>query len=209
LVESQILRLKYNTNFTTSWFLVRGGVTLGADGNPKLAKGSCDTTPLTSLRSRNATQGPLSHAYLDAARAPSTNVPLLGDGATNGMLSLALGPHVAGAPTVLSFTAGPALTSNLQTPWFNGTPREGAAGWWATWNRNVRQDYRGLAPVHAGVANLAFADGSVRAFRDTNNDGYLNNGFAPASGGGFTDSTLELPPEDVMSLYSLDARLLP
>lgn len=207
LVESQILKLKYNTNFTATWFLVRGGVTLGADGNPKLAKTSCDPTPLVSLRSRNATRGPLSHAYLDAAKAPSSNVPLLGDGATDGALTLALGPHAAGTPATLSFTAGPVLTSTLQTPSFNGVPRDGATGWWSTWNRQVRQDYRGLAPVHGGVANIVFGDGSVRSFRDTNKDGFLNNGF-PA-GGGFADAAVELAPEDVMSLYSLDARLLP
>ncbi len=209
LVESQVLKLKYNTNFTATWFLVRGGVTLGPDGNPKLARASCDPTPLLSLRSRNATHGPLSHVFLDAAKAPSTNIPLLGDGASNGALSLALGPHFAGVPTVLSFTAGPVLTSNLQTPWLNGVPRDGATGWWATWNRQVLQDYRGLAPVHAGIANIVFADGSVRSFRDANKDGYLNNGFPAASGGGFADAIVELAPEDVMSLYSLDARRLP
>ena len=71
------------------------------------------------------------------------------------------------------------------------------------------QDYRGLAPVHAGTANVVFADGSVRSFQDENKDSYLNNGFAAVAGSGFLDDGVELPPEDVMSMYSLEARLLP
>ena len=64
------------------------------------------------------------------------------------------------------------------------------------------QDYRGFAPVHAGAGNILFADGSVRTFSDLNKDGYLDNGF-------IADALPDLPPEDVMSLYSLTAELLP
>ena len=56
---------------------------------------------------------------------------------------------------------------------------------------------------------MLFADGSVRAVVDENDDGYLNNGFTAASEAGFADDQVEIPPEDVMSLYSLQARLLP
>ena len=113
----------------------------------------------------------------------------------------------------VSFTDGPGDTKTklpAPSPSFpTPTPREGATGWWAYWNNRypdtkVLQDYRGLAPVHGGAANLLFADGSVRSFFDLNHDGYLDNGLLGATG-----SMIELPPEDVMSLYSLDARLLP
>ena len=89
-----------------------------------------------------------------------------------------------------------------------GTPGGGPTGWWAVWNRQVLQDYRGFSPVHGGVANLLFADGSVRPIKDENDDGFLNNGF-DAVAGGFADDRLDLPPTDVMSLYSLDANPLP
>jgi prepilin-type processing-associated H-X9-DG protein len=71
----------------------------------------------------------------------------------------------------------------------------------------VLQDYRNFAPVHNGVCHVLFADGSVRPLADANRDGCLNNGF-PA-GGGFADDRIEMPPEDVAGLYSLEAKLPP
>ena len=68
-------------------------------------------------------------------------------------------------------------------------------------NRIYLQDTRGWAPVHAGSLNLLMADGSVSVFEDLNGDHLLNPGFAvptgqkrPASGAGFRDGTVELPP---------------
>jgi prepilin-type processing-associated H-X9-DG protein len=60
--------------------------------------------------------------------------------------------------------------------------------------------------VHRGSANLLFADGSVRSYRDTNDDGHLNNGFNASANTPFTDPTVELPEDEVYSLYSLNAK---
>ena len=35
------------------------------------------------------------------------------------------------------------------------------------------QDWRDMAPTHAGNCNVLFADGSIRSFKDLNKDGYL------------------------------------
>jgi prepilin-type processing-associated H-X9-DG protein len=60
------------------------------------------------------------------------------------------------------------------------------------------------------VCNLLFADGSVRPVIDENEDGLLNNGFDPATvpSSGFRGDSVELPLEDVVSLYSLQAETL-
>jgi prepilin-type N-terminal cleavage/methylation domain-containing protein/prepilin-type processing-associated H-X9-DG protein len=202
LIENEVMKKKYNTNYAASWYLVRSGVVLGADGNARLAQPACGN----SLMSRNTTMGPLQLAFLDAAKVPAANVPLMGDATTVGALSQNLGPYTAGEPLAKSFTSGPVMISTMQPPAVaSGTPHDGAGGWWAIWNKFVLQDFRGFSPVHAGACNLLFADGSVRSVVDSNNDGYLNNGFPPSIATGFADDLVELPPEDFMSLYSLKA----
>jgi prepilin-type processing-associated H-X9-DG protein len=72
---------------------------------------------------------------------------------------------------------------------------------------NHLQDYRDIGPVHGGTANILFADGSVKTFKDQNGDGYLNPGFQlpttltedEKAAIGYTDSLVELPPAEVFS----------
>jgi prepilin-type processing-associated H-X9-DG protein len=69
------------------------------------------------------------------------------------------------------------------------------------------QDWRDMAPTHAGQCNVLFADGSIRSFKDLNGDGYLNPGFnidataaqTTLDAVGYRDAKVELPPEQVFS----------
>lgn len=206
VIATRILKQHYNTNYTASWFLVRGGVNLDSNGN--IIKSNTDAAcNSTSLAQRYNTQGPLKRARADAALSASF-VPLLGDGAE----SLATMPFTAGrleqgSALARSMTSGPVkvadMTSAAVTGFGNPTPQ---ATWWAYWNRQVAQDYRAFSPLHRGTCNILFADASVRTFTDGNKDGLLNNGFATAD---FADAEVELPPEEVSSLYDVTARLLP
>jgi len=203
LIEQEIFAKDYNTNFTASWFLVRSAPILDASGNLAASKPGCGA----GLENRNSSAGPLRITQIDTALAPSSSIPLLGDGAGVSPLLQPIGSNVAGSLTVPPFTHGPVLVSNLQVPTFsNGTPRGGANGWWAVWNKGVLQDYRAFAPVHRGTCNMLFADGAVRGVQDSNGDGLLNNGFAASPNSGFASNEVELAPNTFMSLYSLRAR---
>ncbi len=83
---------------------------------------------------------------------------------------------------------------------------------------SILQDYRDFGVPHRGNCNILFADGSVRAYKDINGDGYLNPGFkltTPAAGAdgisgnsddnfnpaatGYTAAQVELPREEFFS----------
>jgi len=203
LVERLIYLKHYNTNYTASWFLVRSEVLLTSSGNLRAVKASCGR----SLVSRNSTAGPRRREVRDRSPAASSFVPLLGCGAAAGTLSAVLGRLPPGTSLAKTMTNGPVMKTTMERPanFASGTSQTGPDGWWATWSSTL-QDYRGFAPVHRGVCNLLFADGSVRAFVDENRDGLLNNGFPASAEFGFSGSQVELLEGEVFSRWSLQGR---
>ena len=201
-IEQRIYDKHFNTNYVSSWFMVRSEPLLDASGNLAQRVPGCGT----DIKSRNSTVGPLHLATVDASGVPASIIPILGDAASVGMLSHSFGPHKTGTPISASLTGGPVLIATMQVPTFSGgTPKTGAAGWWGVWAKQTMQDYRAFATVHRGVANVLFADMSVRTFKDENADGFLNNGF-PAGVAGLASDVVEIPAKEFESHYSLRER---
>ena len=206
LIEEEILKKHYNTNYTASWFLVRGAVLVDDSGNLRARSSSCALTGdnETDIKSQRATAGPLMQSWLDGGQAPSSLLPLLGDGRAAAPLAADFGPFRSGSMTVHPFTGGPVLKDTMLVPTFtSGTPYRGAGGWWKVWTHDTLQDYRAFAPVHAGVCNVLMADGSVGNYVDQTRDGYLNNGFTLLGTSGFTSTEIELPEDEVFSAWCL------
>jgi prepilin-type processing-associated H-X9-DG protein len=202
-VEQAIVLKSFNTNYTASWFFVRSEILVDPAGNLRNSKVGCSLPP--SLTNRVSTRGPLKRPQVDTSTTPASLVPLLGDGASSTLtLSDTVGDLERGSMLVIPFTRGPVLpvsgTYGAEFDPPGGFTLASKAIWWPVW-RSCVQDYRQFAPVHRQSCNILFADGSVRSFSDSNDDGYLNNGF-PASGG-FGSTEIELPVNDVVSTYNL------
>jgi prepilin-type N-terminal cleavage/methylation domain-containing protein/prepilin-type processing-associated H-X9-DG protein len=208
IVEKLLYDEYYNTNYVASWYLVRSGPRLDKDGNLKTEKPGCGP----SLKSKHSGLGPMTLRYLDNSGFPASTIPLLADGATVGFSPQPIGEHPAATGLAMSFTKGPVLPATLEAPTFpsptpkNSDPSGGVIGWWEVWAKSAIQDYRGFAPVHGGVCNVLFADGSVGTVRDANQDDRLNNGFPANPASGFADDVVELERKDVTSVYSLGDR---
>lgn len=202
IIKEKIFDKFYNTNYTATWFLGRGGVNLDSSGNLKASR-SCGDAGLSltaKILSRNYTKGPLKSVHMSAANV--TTVPLIGDAqSTTQTLVDPVGQHPSGAALTPTITGGPRLGTTLAVPGPYGNPTPPST-WWAQWGRQTLQDYRAFAPLHRGSCNILFADGHVGSFVDTNDDGFLNNGFN-VPGSEFSDAVEEFSPDEVDSYFSL------
>ncbi|KAA5540993.1 DUF1559 domain-containing protein [Roseiconus nitratireducens] len=224
LVAKKVLGNGYNTNYAASWFLLRTEFNLNDNGNPAAVTGACTST---DRRGTNLTIGPLKMQFLDGAKTPASTVPMLCDATPSGYLSASVGPFPAGTLYATPIVGGPIgnvinidTTGDgnpdspspyyLQTPDFPaGTPRTGVTGWLKQWNFYTRQDYRGIMPLHAGVANCLMADGSVQQLYDSNGDQYINNGFDVPTGPGrllWTSNKQEIDSLKLASFHSLKSK---
>jgi prepilin-type N-terminal cleavage/methylation domain-containing protein/prepilin-type processing-associated H-X9-DG protein len=200
VVEDEVLKAGFNTNYAASWYLVRGGALVDGSGSVITPSGCT-----ASLKERSSTTGPLKEIDCDKGRLRTTTVPLLGcANSAFGVLSQSLGSFQSGATVAVSFTDGPVLKTTMVAPSISaGGQVGGASGSWAIWNKQTLQDYRGFAPVHQRTCNILFLDGGVRTLVDVNRDGLLNNGFPASSTNGFQDSTVEIGSDQIRSQWNV------
>lgn len=192
LVFEKVLSKHYNTNYTASWFLARGGLRLDTNYEPVPADAGCSS----NIIAKNVTEGPLRITDIEKSEIAASFIPLLADGGIDNTLALPVSLSdklPAGTPTAVAMSGGPRIRTDLSVP---GTFT------WAIWAKGTRQDYRQFQPVHKNACNVLFADGSVRSFQDLNSDGVLNNGFA-AIANAYADNAVEMRYDEFASLYSL------
>ena len=234
IVDQYMLQQGYNTNYAASWFLLRTEFNLDESGNLLLEDPSCESSPgsgvdsagrsLMDPRGRHVTRGPLRSNYLINGGAPASTIPFICDASPTRIINGDIGKDVPGGSysvtpivgvpignrqmidTDSDGTADSPNTHFMTVPSFpSGHPREGSTGWLKVWNHDTRQDYRGIAPLHQGVAHVLMSDGSVQSLFDSNRDGYINNGFDPVTGAGFSliAGESETGPLTLASFYSL------
>jgi prepilin-type N-terminal cleavage/methylation domain-containing protein/prepilin-type processing-associated H-X9-DG protein len=202
-VFEHLVKKGYNSNYATSWFLVRSAPALTSvdNGNNILTTYG----PGKFIKGLAGSQGPLTRRRLDSSFHSSSIIPLMFDSNVGdqkeAFLVSNLGDYAqAGERLCESFSDGPShlVSGDTWASWGNGkaphdttavTVHDSATGTSiylteqpppsvaGTYPWTDLQDYRDIGPWHAGNANVLFGDGSVRTFKDQNKDGYLNPGF--------------------------------
>ena len=221
--ERETAEAGYNTNYATSWHLVRTAPLLKGNGGVATTVGG-----LKDWYNSSGIQtcvGPLTVRALDNGDVPANALAFMGcatqgdvdqssfqgDGILPETISESLG-LVAGSPAAESFNDGPAFSDGSAAVKLVGSGTEmkdfqvsftkkGEVG-----QANViLQDTRDWFAYHAGSVNVVFADGSVRALEDLNGDGFINPGFAVDPGSatfvntGYTSSETEVDPWELFS----------
>lgn len=191
----------FNTNYATSWFMVRSAP-LPSDPNNISDLKEWWQGSATSAVQRTA--GPLTTSALDSGQVPASAIAMIGCGTRGDVTATKRDGELAGAipapynlslgaPAAESFNDGPSVVDagKVVTAGDASAPTtlddlrasplltEGATG-----DNLYHQDTRDMRAYHSKSLNVVFADGSVRSFVDVNNDGFINPGFDVSSATG-------------------------
>lgn len=214
-VNENLIVKGYNTNYASSWHMVRSG--------PSIDTG----VTIGNMKDFNNSTGPLTITLVDAAIVPSSAITMLGcadkgdtaEATLSASINLTLGLK-KGVPLAESFNDGPSFfdpNDNKVKVAPTGTtlaaltpvrlPRSGdvvSAANIANYTGSAGtdlflQDTRDWQAYHSRRVNILFADGSVRGIYDVNKDGYINPGFPVPTGSdpevtGYTDGRCEVNP---------------
>jgi prepilin-type N-terminal cleavage/methylation domain-containing protein/prepilin-type processing-associated H-X9-DG protein len=215
----QVVVEGYNTNYASSWHMVRSEPIFFNNGTAGGLKDwwSSGANPVQRCL------GPMTLRQLDAGDVPAPAIALLGcgtqgdvnqssgtgDGILDKNIDAVLG-LVQGVPVAESFNDGPSVSngSNAILLADGGTPRTAFLN--QTYGKvgeagvpgQFLQDTRDWYAYHSANVNLVFADGSVRSIEDVNKDGYINPGFvvdgtATSVATGYLSSEIEANPWDL------------
>jgi len=223
-VRTNLILKGYNTNYASSWHMVRS------------APGLVNGLTAGNLKNFLPTAGPLRTSMLDAAAVPSTAIAMLGCGDKGDDAEAKLLVTVT-PPTSLRLTVG----SNLAEVFNDGpsyvapsnkiaiVPTGTPLAWLVPGRLPIEgeinssdQVYTGSASIplvlqdtrdwrawHGGYLNVSFADGSTRKLYDANGDGYINPGFSVPAGAnveiyGYKDNRCEVNPWDMYTGTFID-----
>jgi prepilin-type processing-associated H-X9-DG protein len=211
VLNELLLKKGYNTNYAAGWFLVRTDVNIDRSGALINSRNGCQK----SQKERSCTIGPLIQARIGGAKVPANIIPIMGCGALadkgENNLTEPIGDYPVGTPLSASYTPGPRDKTSLGVPQITGGG-SGPSRWWGPWNATL-QDYRNFGVIHGGPTggscNILYVDGNVQSFVDTNNDGFLNNGYPASTVTGYADDSVELPPAMIYSGWSIDSIRIP
>lgn len=238
-VVEHIMDKGYNSNYASSWFLVRGGPALS------FVSGNVVYPDVSVIKGLAGTKGPLSRATVEQGYHPSSMIPLMFDANVGDTKEAILEDNLVSADGRVygrrgdraceSFNDGPVrnqplMTSFANMAWGKGGDvmviEPGVTNLYAIEQPPVGtvvdypwpnlQDWRDIGPTHAGSANILFADGSIRVFKDTNRDGYLNPGFeidpaiteAQVASTGYRPGPVELSPTQIFNGVFVDKQTL-
>lgn len=217
-VRENLVEKGYNTNYASSWHMVRS------------TPGTNNGLTVGSLKDFLNTGGPMPMGLLDLAMIPSNTIPMLGCGdkgdTAEATLVDSVSPRlrlVRGVVLAESFNDGPSYynaVSGKIIPVPTGTPIEWLSPSFLPKEGDIVTDesiYTGSASVplvlqdtrdwrayHNRYVNLLFADGSVRGIYDANGDGYINPGFGIPNNSdpeilGYTDARCEVNPWEMFT----------
>ena len=191
----------FNTNYATSWMMVRSAPLPADQADIKDLKEWWKGEGSSAVQT---TAGPLTTGALDSGKIPASAIAMIGCGTRgdvtatkkDGELAAAIpAPYnlALGAPAAESFNDGPSVVdggkivvagkasgpTSLQDLKDITLLTEGSVG-----NGEYHQDTRDMRAYHSKSLNVVFADGSVRSFVDSNGDGFINPGFDVSSASG-------------------------
>ncbi|QDT35757.1 DUF1559 family PulG-like putative transporter [Stratiformator vulcanicus] len=219
-IASTILSRGYNTNYASSWFLVRGGLNgTGQTGSATKGKGGT-TGPMRSSKLESAGVSGNVIGWLGCGSPGDTGEALAraefdvdGDGNNDIFVGDRLGETSNDGPSVISglgiadgaFTTTANVTDSLDAYQTNPGNVNG------TTTSLILQDVRDWYAWH-GVGskkkcNILYADGSVSQLVDENGDLFFNPGFDVTGlleiNTGYRDSTVDLPPGKMWNAVEL------